>query len=65
MLEVKHTFGELDDVKGPNYGIGYFSLFLITLIPPLFRSYMKKHLDNWDSKYATEEERKIAKQYGY
>jgi hypothetical protein len=58
-------FWELDDVKGPNYGIGYFSLFLITLIPPLFRSYMKKHLDNWDSKYATVEERKIAKQYGY
>lgn len=58
-------FWELDDVKGPNYGIGYFSLFLITLVPPLFRSYMKKHLDNWDQKYANEKEREIASQYGY
>ena len=58
-------FWELDDVKGPNYGIGYFSLFLITLVPPLFRSYMKKHLDNWDQKYANEKEREIAGQYGY
>ena len=58
-------FWELDDVKGPNYGIGYFSLFLITLVPPLFRSYMKKHLDNWDQKYANEKEREIASKYGY
>jgi len=58
-------FWELDDVKGPNYGIGYFSLFLITLIPPLFRKYIKKHLDNWDSKFANEKEREIASQYGY
>lgn len=58
-------FWELDDVKGPNYGIGYFSLFLITLVPPIFRSYMKKHLDNWDQKYANEKEREIASQYGY
>mgnify|MGYP001031701271 FL=1 len=58
-------FWELDDVKGPNYGIGYFSLFLITLVPPLFRSYMKKHLDNWDQKYANKKEREIASQYGY
>lgn len=58
-------FWELDDVKGPNYGIGYFSLFLITLVPPLFRSYMKKHLNNWDQKYANEKEREIASQYGY
>jgi hypothetical protein len=58
-------FWELDDVKGPNYGIGYFSLFLIILIPPLFRKYVKKHLDNWDSKYANEKEREIASQYGY
>lgn len=58
-------FWELDDVKGPNYGIGYFSLFLIILVPPLFRKYVKKHLDNWDSKYANEKEREIASQYGY
>ena len=58
-------FWELDDVKGPNYGIGYFSLFLITLVPAIFRKYVKKHLVNWDATYATAQERKIAKQYGY
>ncbi|MEM7613004.1 MAG: fatty acid desaturase, partial [Pseudomonadota bacterium] len=30
-------FWELDDVGAPNYGIGYFSLFVLTLVPPLFR----------------------------
>ena len=58
-------FWELDDVKGPNYGIGYFSLFLITLVPPLFKKYVKKHLDNWDEKYANQKEKEIASQYGY
>ena len=53
-------FWELDDVKGPNYGIGYFSLFVLTLIPELFRKFVQKHLDNWDKNYATEGERLIA-----
>jgi len=53
-------FWELDDVKGPNYGIGYFSLFVLTLIPELFRKFVQKHLDNWDKNYATEGERHIA-----
>ena len=56
-------FWELDDVGGPNYGIGYFSLFVLTLVPPLFRSYVKKHLDNWDQNYATDAEKVIAKQF--
>ena len=53
-------FWELDDVRGPNYGIGYFSLFILTLIPRLFRKFVQKHLDNWDKNYATEGERHIA-----
>ena len=53
-------FWELDDVKGPNYGIGYFSLFILTLIPRLFRKFVQKHLDNWDKNYATDGERHIA-----
>jgi hypothetical protein len=53
-------FWELDDVGGPNYGIGYFSLFVLTLFPPIFRKYVQKKLDNWDAKYATEEEKEIA-----
>ena len=34
-------FWELDDVKGPNYGIGYFSLFVLTLIPSLLENLFK------------------------
>ena len=56
-------FWELDDVGGPNYGIGYFSLFVITLIPQIFRRYVRKHLDNWDENYASEEEQQIAGQF--
>jgi len=56
-------FWELDDVGGPNYGIGYFSLFVLTLVPPLFRSYVKKHLDNWDQNYATDAEKVIAEKF--
>ena len=52
-------FWELDDVKGPNYGIGYFSLFILTLIPSLFRKFVQKHLDHWDEHYATEAEKNI------
>ena len=54
-------FWELDDVKGPNYGVGYFELFLYTLIPPLFRKFVQVHLDHWDQNYASEAEKKIAK----
>ncbi len=56
-------FWELDDVEGPNYGIGYFSLFVITLFPGLFRNYVKKHIDNWDQKFATADELKIAAKF--
>jgi len=56
-------FWELDDVGGPNYGIGYFSLFVLTLIPSLFRKYVQKHLDNWDKNYATDKERLIASKF--
>lgn len=56
-------FWELDDVGGPNYGIGYFSLFVLTLYPPLFRKFVHKHLDNWDKNFATDEERLIANKF--
>jgi|TARA_Y100000816_G_C26076258_1_gene566600 hypothetical protein len=55
-------FWELDDVGAPNTGVGYFTLFTIALIPPLFKKFMKKHLDKWDRDYASKEEQEIAKQ---
>lgn len=56
-------FWELDEVGAPNYQIGYFTLFLLTLVPPLFRAYTQKYLDNWDKNQASEAERNIAKDY--
>ena len=57
-------FWELDDVDAPNYGIGYFSLFVLTLIPPLFRKFTRELLEDWDRNKATDSERKIAHQIG-
>ena len=56
-------FWELDDVDAPNYGIGYFSLFVLTLIPSLFRKFTHKLLDDWDQNKATDGEREIANQF--
>jgi alkane 1-monooxygenase len=53
-------FWELDEVGAPNTGVGYFTLFALALIPPVFNRFMKKHLDNWDKNFATEAEREIA-----
>ena len=50
-------FWELDDVDAPNYGIGYFSLFVLTLIPPIFRKYTQNLLDDWDKNKASAAER--------
>lgn len=52
-------FWELDEVGAPNTGIGYFTLFALALLPPVFQSFMKKHLDNWDKHYASEAELEI------
>jgi alkane 1-monooxygenase len=56
-------FWELDEVGAPNTGIGYFTLFALALVPPVFNRFMKKHLDDWDKNFATEAEREIAKQF--
>ena len=53
-------FWELDEVGAPDTGHGYFTLFAIALIPPLFRKLMKKELAKWDEKEASEGELKIA-----
>ena len=56
-------FWELDDVDAPNYGIGYFSLFILTLFPPVFRRFTQKLLDDWDENKATVAEKEIANQF--
>lgn len=62
-------FWELDEVGAPNTGHGYFVLFALALLPPVFHSLMKKELDKWDQNEASEDELKVAqainKQIGY
>jgi alkane 1-monooxygenase len=62
-------FWELEEVGAPNCGRGYFTLFAMLLIPPVFHTYMKKQLAKWDDEMASEGELKIAaqmnKQAGY
>ena len=48
---------------GNNYGIGYFSLFVLTLFPPVFRRFTQKLLDDWDENKATVAEKEIANQF--
>ena len=53
-------FWELDEVGAPNCGNGYFTLFAMALIPPLFHKYMNEQLAKWDEEEASEGELKIA-----
>ena len=53
-------FWELDEVGDPpNCGNGYFTLFVLTLFPPLFHKYMEKQLEKWDNEEISEGELKI------
>lgn len=54
-------FWELDEVGAPNTGWGYFTLFAMALVPPLWHMYMRKRLAAWDERFATEGEREIAR----
>jgi len=55
-------FWKLKSLGAPNMGKGYLPLFVLTLIPPLWHRYMKHVLAEWDEKYASEGERKIAEE---
>ena len=62
-------FWELENVGAPNTGWGYFSVFALALVPPIWHWYMRKRLATWDEKFATAEERgisrRINKEVGY
>ena len=53
----------------PNTGWGYFTIFALALVPPLWHWYMRKRLATWDARFATDEEKSIAtrinKEVGY
>jgi len=67
-------FWELTGVGGPPTGapnarIGYYTEFVLALIPPLWHYVMRRKLAIWDRDFASPEERKIAaminKKVGY
>lgn len=62
-------FWELDEVGAPNAGYGYFTLFALALLPPVFHMLMKEELDKWDQNEASESELEVAQsineQVGY
>lgn len=53
-------FWELDEVGSPNGRWGYFTEFVVALVPPLYHSIMKRKLAVWDREFATEGERRVA-----
>lgn len=55
-------FWELDEVGAPNCGRGYFSLFALTLMPPVWKRYIGEQLEKWDREMASEGELEIARQ---
>jgi hypothetical protein len=53
-------FWDLNEVGAPNTGIGYFSEFVLAMIPPLWRAFMDKQLARWDRERASPGEKAIA-----
>jgi len=58
-------FWELTNVGGapegaPNAQIGYYTEFVLALIPPLYHRMMKRKLAIWDRDFASPEEKEIA-----
>jgi len=53
-----HQLTLYEDVIRPASAYGYF---LLTLIPPLWHKKMRKHLQEWDEKYASNDELALAK----
>ena len=53
-------FWELDEVGSPNTGHGYFQLFALALVPPVFFQMINEYLTIWDKEMASEGEIKIA-----
>lgn len=53
-------YWELDEVGAPDCGRGYFTLFALALIPPVWHKFIKTKLKKWDEEMASEGELKIA-----
>lgn len=58
-------FWELEEVGSPDTGYGYFAMFSMLLIPPVWEAFIKPKLADWDKNYASEGEQKIAARMNY
>ena len=58
-------FWELEEVGSPDTGYGYFAMFAMLLVPPVWEAFIKPRLADWDENYASEGERKIAARMNY
>lgn len=53
-------FWELEEVGSPDTGLGYYAMFSLLIVPPMFEKFIKPRLAKWDEEMASEGERKIA-----
>ncbi len=58
-------FWELEDCGAPDTHYGYYAMFALLLVPPLWEAFIKPRLAEWDEKRASEGERKIAAKMNY
>ena len=63
-LEPQREFWRLEDVGAPRLpeSMGYFRAIGMSIIPPLWHRHWSPHLIEWDQKYASPEERELARQ---
>jgi hypothetical protein len=53
-------FWELEEVGSPDTGVGYFAMFSLLLVPPMWEAFIRPRLAKWDQEMASEGERRIA-----
>jgi len=58
-------FWELEDCGAPDTHYGYYAMFALLLVPPLWERFIKPRLAEWDETRASEGERKIAAKMNY
>ena len=58
-------FWELEEVGSPDTGYGYYAMFAMILVPPVWKAFIKPRLAEWDKNFASEGEQKIAARMNY
>ncbi|MGH1537962.1 MAG: fatty acid desaturase [Gammaproteobacteria bacterium] len=58
-------FWELEECDAPDTGYGYYAMLAMLMVPPVWESFIKPRLADWDENRASEAERKIAARMNY